>query len=172
MANPTWRTTEVLAFTERDGPGRPPSGPTRAAVGLVTGVLACTFAGLLASDTLCPDHRLWVQTLASVALIGVTTSLIGLWRGWASAPVLTVVSGLVGVAIGVLDAVHDPARGWLVVAGFAVVTVLAAVLGLHAHRIARTGPAPLAASPQADAPTAARTADADAAPEPRTRVRS
>ena len=48
----------------------------------------------------------------------------------------------------------------------------AAVLGVHAHRIARTGPAPLAVSPQADAPTAARSAEADAAPEPRTRVRS
>lgn len=136
-----WQSGEVLAFTEREGPGRPPAGPSRWSAGTLAGVLGVTFAGVLSSDTLCPDHRAWVQTLAGVAFLGVITAVVALWRGWAAGPLLTLVAGLAGIAIGFLDAVHSPTRGRLVAVGFAAATMLAAVMAWRAWRLAHWDPA-------------------------------
>lgn len=142
----TWHSGEVLAFTEREGPGRPPAGSSRWSAGALAGVLGVTFAGLLSSDTLCPDHRAWVQTLAGVAFLAVITALVALWRGWAAGPLLTLVASLAGIAIGLLDAVHSPTRGRLVAVGFAAATMLAAVMVWRAWRLARWDPAATAPS--------------------------
>lgn len=132
-----WHSGEVLAFTEREGPGRPPAGPSRWMTGTLAGVLGVTFAGVFSSDTLCPDHRAWVQALAGVAFFGVVAALVALGRGWAAAPLLTLVASVPGIGIGLLDAVHSPTRGRLVAVGFAVVTVLAARMTWRTWRLAR-----------------------------------
>lgn len=140
-----WRAGEVLAFTEREGPGRPPEGPSGRSVGVLAAVLGVTFVGLLSSDTLCPDHRAWVQALAGAAVFGVGAAFVALWRGWAAGPLLTLAASLSGVAIGLLDAAHSPTRGRLVALGFGVATVLAALLSWRAHRLARWDRAAVAA---------------------------
>lgn len=142
----TWHSGEVLAFTEREGPGRPPAGPSRWMTGTLAGVLGVTFAGVLSSDTLCPDHRAWVQTLAGVAFLGVIAAVVALWRGWAAGPPLTLLASLAGIAIGFLDAVHSPTRGRLVAVGFAAATVLAAVMAWRAWRLAHWDPGATAPS--------------------------
>lgn len=154
----------MLAFTERDGPGRPPAGPSGRSTAILAGVLGVTFLGLLSSDTLCPDHRAWVQGLAGAAFLGICAAFVALWRGWAGGPLLTLAASLAGVGIGLIDAVHSPARGQLVALGFALATVLAAAMSLRAHRLGRWDAAALAAPAPATPAGPAATATAPAAP--------
>ena len=131
-----WRSGELLAYTERDGPGRPPAASPTWMVGTLVGVVGVTFAGLLSSDTLCPDHRAWVQILATVGFVSIVGALIGLVRGWAGAPVLTLLASSLGLAIGLIDAVHSPTRGRLIALGFGVAMALA---GLATTRVIQLG---------------------------------
>lgn len=133
--NEIWRSGELLAYTEREGPGRPPAASPTWLTGTLVGVVGVTFAGLLSSDTLCPDHRAWVQTLAGIGFIAIVGALVGLVRGWAAAPLLTLLASALGVAIGLLDAVHEPTRGRLVALGFGVALVLAAVASTRLMRL-------------------------------------
>jgi hypothetical protein len=147
-----WRSGEILAFTEREGPGRPPSGPSGRATGTLAAVLGVTFVGVMFSDTLCPEHRAWVITLAGLAFAGIISAFVGLVRGWGVAPLLTVAASLAGVGIGLLDTVHSPTRGRLVALAFAVATVLAAYVSWRAHRLGRWDRAQAPAAPVASLP--------------------
>src|SRR4051794_9749739 len=98
-----WRASEQLAWTEHDGPSRPPRGSHPALNLILAGVLATVFAGMVFTDTLCPDHRAAVQVLGTVALAGCVASAIALARGWALAPAITVGTAVIGVVIGYLD---------------------------------------------------------------------
>lgn len=131
----SWKSGEVLAWTEGDGPGRPPKGPGRVIPFALAGALAVVFVGILSSDTLCPDHRAWVQALGTVGFTGTVLAIIGLVRGWAMAPVLTLTAASTGVSIGLLDAIHDPTRGRLIAAGFAVVCFGAVALTLKSRSL-------------------------------------
>lgn len=126
-----WQTRRVVAYTEADGPGRPPRGPARMlAVGL-SYALAAVFVGMASVDTLCPDHRAWVQGLGAFAFVAVIVSVVGLARGWAFASFLTVVAASAGVAIGAIDAVHDRTRGVAIALAFGAVAIVAAVLAVR-----------------------------------------
>jgi hypothetical protein len=91
-------------------------------------IIAAPLAYVLFSDTLCPEHRMWVQLLGSVAIVSAVASVVGLIRGWPVAPALTCVSAALGVVIGVIDMVHDPQRGALVAAGFAAAFLVSVLL--------------------------------------------
>ena len=125
-----------IAWTEREGPGRPPV-PNRPLAVAVAGVLATVFSAMLFTDTLCPEHRAWVQALAAVAMVGIVVAVVGLVRQWASAAAWALGSAACGVAIGVLDAAHAPGRGRLIAAAFAVVAVAAAALVVQHLRLGR-----------------------------------
>jgi hypothetical protein len=129
-----WRSDQVLAWTEQEGPGRGPAAPGRGAWLIVAGALAVVFAGILSSDTLCPEHQLWVLHIGGGALIAAGTALIGLIDGWAGAPLLAMLSALGGIGVGVIDAVHAPTRGRLVAIGFGLVFVGASWLVWHQQR--------------------------------------
>jgi hypothetical protein len=86
---------------------------------------------MAASDTLCAEHRLWAQSLALFGLLGGVTAVVGLVRGSAFAPLLTVATALAGVGIGILDAAHAPVRGGLVALAFTGVGAFACWLASH-----------------------------------------
>lgn len=132
-----WRSGELLAYTEREGPGRPPAASPTWMVGTLVGVVGVTFAGLLSSDTLCPDHRAWVQILATVGFVSIVGALVGLVRGWASAPVLTLFASSLGLAIGLIDAVHSPTRGRFIALGFGVAMALAGLATMRVIQLSR-----------------------------------
>ena len=67
---PHWRSGEVLAFTEREGPGRPPRGPSIVTTGSLAVAMGVAVIGLLSNDQLCSIHRIVVQVLASVVVCG------------------------------------------------------------------------------------------------------
>jgi hypothetical protein len=115
-----WSTNEVVAYTEHDGPGRPPAGPPTWIWYSTAGTLGVVFSTILFTDSLCPEHRAWVQTLASIAILGVILSITGLVRGWSAAPAITVVTAALGIAIGLIDMVHEPVRGAIVASLFGV----------------------------------------------------
>jgi hypothetical protein len=127
MTTPHWRESEVLAWTEHEGPGRGPSRG-RTVWFWLAGGLAAVFAGIMSSDTLCPEHRTWVLLLGGAAIIAAGAAIVGLVSGWAGAPLLALASALAGVGIGLIDMVHSATRGRTIAIAFALVFVGAAVL--------------------------------------------
>lgn len=131
MERHEWRSTQVLAWTDSEGPGRPASGAGAGLWGATAATLGIVFSVMMFTDALCPEHRAWVQTLAGLALLGVVTSIVGLLRGWPSAPLITAASAALGVGIGFIDAVHSPVRGGFIVAAFVVALALSGWLALR-----------------------------------------
>jgi hypothetical protein len=120
-----WRSDEVLAWTEREGPGRGPSRGSRRLWFLLAGAMSLVFLGIMSSDTLCPEHRAWVLLLGGASLIAAGVAIVGLIDGWAGAPLLALASALGGVGIGLIDAVHYPSRGRLIALCFGVAFAMA-----------------------------------------------
>ena len=79
------------------GPGRGPSEGGRRLWFLLAGAMALVFLGIMSSDTLCPEHRLWVLLLGGASLIAAGAAIVGLIDGWAGAPLLALASALGGV---------------------------------------------------------------------------
>jgi hypothetical protein len=134
MSQAGWRTGSLVAFTEGEGPGRPPTAGARWAWLALAGALTGAIVAMMSTDTLCPEHRAWVQLIGTVALVTIVCAVVGLLRGWAGAPVLASAAALGGVAMGLLDAVHDPTRGRLIAVGFGAVAVGASVVALRLVR--------------------------------------
>lgn len=131
MADQQWTSTEVLAWSRADGPDRSTGGPSRWVLGAVGATLAVTIAGILATDTLCPEHRLWVQTLATLAIVLSITSVVQIMRAQASAGLFALGASVLGVAIGLIDAVHAPERGQLIAAAFGFAALASAGISLR-----------------------------------------
>jgi hypothetical protein len=118
-----WRSDGVVAWTEREGPGRPPAGPGRGLTTALSAGLAVLFCGILFTDLLCPEHRLWVQALGAAAIVGAVVTAIGLARGWGSAAIVALPTTVCGVAVGLIDSVHAIERGRIVAVAFALLTL-------------------------------------------------
>jgi hypothetical protein len=118
-----WRSGDTLAWTRRDGVTPPPTGAHRWMLGSVALSLTGVWIGMIATDALCPDHRLWVQSLGTVALAAAVWAVVGLvgQRAWAVLAALA--SALFGIAVGVIDMVHSPTRGAILSIAFAVVAL-------------------------------------------------
>ena len=59
---------------------------------LLAGAMSAVFLGIMSSDALCPEHRLWVLFLGGASLIAAGTAIVGLIDGWAGAPLLALAS--------------------------------------------------------------------------------
>ena len=118
-----WRSGDTLAWTRRDGVTPPPDGANRWLLGSLALSLSGVWIGMISTDALCPDHRLWVQTLGTVALAAAVWAIVGLvgQRSWAVFGALA--SALFGIAVGLIDMVHSPTRGAILSIAFAVVAV-------------------------------------------------
>lgn len=171
MADRMWRSTEVLAWTENEGPRRPPRAEATWIWTTTAATLGIVFSTILFTDTLCPEHRLWVQNLATVAFLMVVVSIVGMARGWAAAPMITVVAAGLGTVIGLIDAAHAPVRGGAIAAGFGLAVVSGGWLAVRQlplvawDRDLRRQLTPMAA-PVASNPSAARSTVSRPAEEP------
>lgn len=166
MASNQWQQTETVAWTLRDGPGRPPAGPPRAVFASLAVGLGAVFGGMLFTDALCPEHRQWVHLMAGAAFVGAAVSLVGLLRRWTLAPLVAAVVCALGVGIGLVDAIHAPARGAVLTVVFGLLTVACLVTSLLMVRLAAWDravarslrPAPADGPAAAPAPPATTTA--------------
>ena len=122
----SWRSTERLAWTEREGPGRPPGGVGPWYLASLATILGSTLGVILFSDTLCPEHRAWVQMLGTVGVGVSIAAFVALMRNSASGPVLTLAGAVAGIGIGGIDALHAPLRGAIVLGAFSLLAVLTA----------------------------------------------
>jgi len=122
----SWRATERLAWTEREGPGRPPGGVRPWYLASLATILGSALGVILFSDTLCPEHRAWVQMLGTVGIAVSAAALVALTRNSASGPVLTLAGAVAGIGIGGLDALHAPLRGSIVLGAFVLLAVMTA----------------------------------------------
>lgn len=119
-----WRQSELVAWTDRDGPERAPRGAPRWLWAATGAAIATSTTVVLATDSLCPEHRTWVQVIGSLAIVGALVSLVSLARGWSSTPLFTMASASLGVCIGLIDLVHEPVRGMAVTSGYVGALVL------------------------------------------------
>ena len=134
---PQWRSSERLAWTEKDGFERPPSGVS---VGLMAGVSVALLAGLVvvvAGDSLCPEHRSWVRAIAVIGIGASLAALAALVRQSAASPLLAMAGSVAGCVIGGIDSFHEPVRGMLVMSAFGLAGLLAAGPVLAQVRTAR-----------------------------------
>jgi hypothetical protein len=131
-----WRSGDTLAWTQRDGVTPPPRGANRWLLGSLALSLSGVWIGMISADALCPDHRLWVQTLGTVALVASVWAIVGLvgQRSWAVLAALA--SALFGIAVGLIDMVHSPTRGAVLSIAFAVVAVGVLIAALPVLRSA------------------------------------
>ena len=134
---PHWRSGEVLAYTEREGPGRPPRGPSIVTTGSLAVATGVALIGLLSNDQLCSIHRVVVQVLASVVVCGAVIAIIGLIHGWPSAPLTTLIACSAAVVIGGIDAVHSATASRFVVVSFGAAAAAAAALAWRSRLMAR-----------------------------------
>lgn len=135
MDRTEWRSGEVLAWSGHDGPGEPPAGPSRWITGAVAGTLAVTLTGIVASDTLCPEHRAWVQGLASLAIVSAVVAVAQVLRRQPSAAVFAMIAASLGISIGLIDTVHSPSRGRLVALGFGLAAAASAAMAVRLVRL-------------------------------------
>jgi hypothetical protein len=163
-----WRSGDTLAWTQRDGVTPPPNGANRWLLGSLALSLSGVWIGLISTDALCPDHRLWVQSLGTVALAAAVWAIVGLigQRSWAVLAALA--SALFGIAVGFIDMVHSATRGAILSIAFAVVAVgvlVAAVPVLRSALWLRRAERQLAPvdpwAPEADDESATSTSKAD-----------
>jgi hypothetical protein len=131
--------------------------------------MAGVWIGMLATDALCPDHRMWVQTFGTVASVSAVASIFGLasQRFWA--PLAALASALLGIAVGFIDAVHSPTRGALISIAFAVVSVVVLVASVPQLRLAlwlRRASAELQAEPAELTTVGAATSERSPVPVP------
>jgi hypothetical protein len=122
----SWRSTERLAWTEREGPGRPPGGVGPWYLASLATILGSTLGVILFTDTLCPEHRAWVQLLGTVGVAVSAAAFVALLRNSASGPVLTLAGAVAGIGIGGLDALHAPLRGSIVLVAFSLLAIMTA----------------------------------------------
>jgi hypothetical protein len=136
MTTPDWRRSETLAWTRRDGVTPPPDGVNRWFFGAIALSMAGVWIGMIATDALCPEHRMWVQTFGVLASLSAVSSIFGLagQRFWA--PLAALASALLGIAVGFIDAVHSPTRGALISIAFAIVSVAVLVASVPQLRSA------------------------------------
>ena len=113
-----------------------PKAPSRIVSLVLAAALGVVLVGMLGADTLCPEHRGWVVGLGMLGIVFTAVAVVGLVQGWAVAPVLTLLVSIDGVAIGLIDATHDPSRGRLIALAFAATAVLAAALTWRSLRLA------------------------------------
>ena len=131
-----WRSGDTLAWTRRDGVTPPPKGANRWLLGSLALSITGIWIGMFSTDALCPDHRLWVETLGTVAMVAAVWAIVGLigQRSWAVVAALA--SALFGIACGFIDMVHSPTRGAILSISFAVVAVGVLIAGVPVLRTA------------------------------------
>jgi len=168
-----WQSDEVVAWTERDGVGPRPKGPSRILPVALAATLAAVLIGMLSTNTLCPEHRTWVVTLGLLGIGGSAAAIVALVQRWAIAPVLTLVVALDGIAIGLIDAIHDANRGHMIALAFGFSALMAIALAVSSvplstwdRRVRRSlAPAPVpAATADVPAPAPAEAPEAGATP--------
>jgi hypothetical protein len=134
---PPWRSGEVLAYTEREAPGRPPAGPTIVTTGSLAVAIGVALVGLLSNDQVCSIHRVVVQVLAGIVVYGAVIAIVGLIQGWPSAPLTTLIACLAAVAIGGIDVLHSATASRFVIVSFGTVAAAAAGLAWRARLMNR-----------------------------------
>ena len=130
-----WRSDELVAWTSREGPPRPPGAGSPVLWTALAVVLATTFVGMVSSDALCPEHRAWVEGLGIAGFLTIVVAGVGLVRRSTWAPGLTAVASAFGIAIGVLDAAHDATRGWIITVAFATVLLVVSAMLISSSRL-------------------------------------
>jgi len=130
-----WEPGPVVAWTESDGPGQlPPVAPRRVSVAaaIAAGVAGW---GFLTANDVCPGHSALIEAVGTIAIVLTFIGVVAAVRASAAAAPLILAASVCGLAIGVVDALHDVTRSRLIATGFAVAAVAAAFSAVASVRM-------------------------------------
>jgi hypothetical protein len=113
--------------------------------------LGVALFALLTANTVCPEHALWIDGLATVTGILVVAAVTTTLLASALAPVLTLAACSGGMAIAAVDVVHGVTRSRLIALACAIAGAIAAFSVVKSARIRRWEASALA---PADTPSA------------------
>jgi len=99
--------------------------------------LGIAFFGILTANSVCPEHALWIDAIATVTLVLTVTAVVATFKASAFAPVLTLAAACGGLSITAIDAYHEVTRNRVVAIAFAVAAVLSAFSAATTIRLRR-----------------------------------
>ena len=130
-----WEPGPVVAWTESDGPGQlPPVAPRRVSIAAAIAAGVAGWGFLTAGDV-CPGHSMLIEAVGTVALVLTFIGVVAAARASTAAAPLILAASVCGLAIGVVDALHDVTRSRLVATGFAIAAVAAAFSAVGSVRM-------------------------------------
>jgi hypothetical protein len=147
-----WTPGPLIAWTESDGPGPvPPAAPRRLMFASAAALGVALFA-VLTANTVCPEHALWIDGLATATVILVVAAVTTTLLASVLAPVLTLAACSGGMAIAAIDAVHGVTRSRLIALACAIAGGIAAFSVVKSARIRRWEASALAPAGMPSAP--------------------
>ena len=161
--NEQWRPGPVVAWTETDGPGRVPPEPSRR-IGVAAAIsLGVALAGILTSHSVCPDHALWIDVVASVTMVLGTTAIVATVKSSATGPTLALAAATGGIIVAGIGLAHEVTRSRVVLSAFGLAAIASALSAHSSLRLRRwessvladaVAPIGVPASPDAPVPGA------------------
>lgn len=132
-----WRAGPVVAWTDSDGPGQVPPAPSRRVSGAATIALGVAIVGVLTSNSVCPDHALWIDVVASLTMVVGITAIVATVKASAAAPLLALAAALGGITVATIGLAHEVTRSRVVLAAFGIAAIAGASSALATLRMRR-----------------------------------
>jgi hypothetical protein len=135
--NERWRPGPVVAWTESDGPGRVPPVPSRRTNAACALALGVAITGILSSSSVCPEHALWIDGLASLTIVVGITAVIATARSSATGPLLALGAAVGGITVASVGLAHEVTRSRVVLIAFGLAALTSAYSALAAMKMRR-----------------------------------
>jgi hypothetical protein len=97
--------------------------------------LGVALVGILTSSSVCPDHALWIDIVASLTIVLGTTAIIATVKSSAAGPVLALAAAMGGITVASIGLAHEVTRSRLVLTGFSVAAIASAYTAVAALRV-------------------------------------
>jgi hypothetical protein len=99
--------------------------------------LGVAFFGVITANTVCPDHALWIDALATFTVVLTVTAVVATLKASAAASIITLAACCGGLSIAAVDGVHEITRSRVIAIAFAVAGLLSAFSAMTAMRLRR-----------------------------------
>lgn len=132
-----WRVGPIVAWTESDGPGTVPLAPSRRVGGAATISLGVAIIGVLTSNSVCPDHALWIDVVASLTMVVGITAIVATLKASAAGPMLALAAAIGGITVAAIGLAHEVTRSRVVLAAFGIAAIASASSAFATLRMRR-----------------------------------
>lgn len=121
-----WEPSPIVGWTESDGPGQVPPATPRLVGAAAAASLCVAVIGFLTSTSVCPEHALWIDVSASLAVVLAITAIVATVKASTLGPPLALGASVLGASVAAIGLVHEVTRARVVVSAFAAAGLLSA----------------------------------------------